>query len=271
MGKIKIGCQTYTWQMSGEKYLDRLPHIMGITAKAGFSGFEPETQFLGKLYESERMVDKLNEYDIHLAAVCLVEDWLNPHETAQERANANQVMEFLGHFPHTVLCTCQMPGQDRSNLEERQANLLSCINELSLRAVDKGILCAYHPNSPMSSIYRTAEDYEILLNGLDQSVTGWAPDVGHIAKGGMDPLEKMKEYITLIKHVHYKDMFDNGVWAQMGKGDIDFVGITSLLRDGGYSGWIIVEDECERAEVDPDTVTLEDGVYIHETLVSLID
>ena len=186
MGHIQIGCQTYTWQMSGEKYLDKLPHIMNISSRAGFSGFEPETQFLGELYAPQRMAEELQDKGIKLAAVCLVEDWLHPEETEQERANADEVMAFLKHFPETVLCTCQMPGDDRSNLKERQQNLLTCVNALSKRAADQGILCAYHPNSPGGSIYRNEEDYEILLNGLDASVTGWAPDVGHIAKGGMD-------------------------------------------------------------------------------------
>lgn len=270
MGKIQIGCQTYTWQMSGEKYLDQLPHIMGIAVRAGFAGFEPETQFLGDLYDPVKMAEELEAKGIQLAAVCLVEDWLHPRETEPERANADRVMAFLKHFPDTVLCTCQMPGSDRENLRERQRNLLSCVNELSRRAADQGIPCAYHPNSPAGSSYRTAEDYKILLNGLDAKVTGWAPDVGHIAKGGMDPLQKMKEYRPLIKHVHYKDMFENGVWAQMGEGSIDFEAITIYLRDSGYQGWIIVEDECERAERDPDTVTLEDGVYIKERLLPLI-
>ena len=33
MGGISIGCQTYTWQMSGTKYLDQLPHIIALRRK----------------------------------------------------------------------------------------------------------------------------------------------------------------------------------------------------------------------------------------------
>ena len=270
MANINVGCQTYTWQMSGDKYLDKLSHIMSISSEAGFSGFEPETQFLGELYKPQKMAENLEACGIKLAAVCLVEDWLHIKETEQERANADKVMDFLDHFPDTLLCTCQMPGDDRENLMERQINLLSCVNELSRRATDRGINCAYHPNSPMGSNYRTAEDYQVLLNGLDETVTGWAPDVGHIAKGGMDPLSQMEEFRPLIKHVHYKDMFDGGKWAQMGEGSIDFNSITCFLSETGYSGWIIVEDECDRAISDPDGVTLEDGDYVRDTIEPIV-
>ena len=46
MRKICIGCQTYTWQMSGKKYLEQLPHIIQIASQAGFTGLEPETEML---------------------------------------------------------------------------------------------------------------------------------------------------------------------------------------------------------------------------------
>lgn len=256
--------------MSGEKYLGKLTHIMEIASRAGFKGIEPETQFLGDLWEPERMAEALKEHNLQFAAVCLVEDWLNPEETEEERANAEKTIEFLKHFPDTLLSTCQMPGGNRDNLKERQANLLTCVNEVSRRATDQGINCAYHPNSPMGSIYRTEEDYEILLNGLDASVTGWVPDVGHIAKGGIDPLEKMKQYRPLIRHVHYKDMYEDGRWAQMGEGSIDYDGITRFLAESGFKGWIVVEDECERAGRDPDATVLDDGVYIRERLGPIV-
>ena len=44
-------------------------------------------------------------------------------------------------------------------------------------------------------------DYDIILNGLDSSVTGWTPDVGHIRNGEMDVLSKMKEFSSLINHI----------------------------------------------------------------------
>ena len=49
MGRIKIGCETYTWQMPGEIYKGKLDHIMGIASQTGFTGIEPETSFFGDL------------------------------------------------------------------------------------------------------------------------------------------------------------------------------------------------------------------------------
>jgi inosose dehydratase len=270
MAKIQIGCQTYTWQMSGERYLDKLQHIVNVASTAGFAGLEPEVQFLREFYDPVKMAELLDEHQIKLAAVCLVEDWLSGKETEPERVNADQLIDFLKHFPDTMLALCQMPGSDRSNLKERQANLLACVNDIARRAFDQGVSSSYHPNSPAGSIYRTAEDYDILLNGLDASVTGWAPDVGHIANGAMDPLQKIKEYRSLVRHVHFKDMYGDRTWAQMGKGTIDFAAITSFLRDTAFDGWLIVEDECKKAVTAPDVVTREDGAFMEDKIAVLI-
>ncbi|MCB0686442.1 MAG: hypothetical protein KDC53_07955, partial [Saprospiraceae bacterium] len=134
----------------------------------------------------------------------------------------------------------------------------------------QGIVCSYHPNSPAGSVFRTAEDYDIMMNGLDLNLIGYCPDVGHIAKGDMDPLEILKKYRENINLVHYKDMFANGKWAPTGKGIIDLKGLTQYLIDTDYAGWIIMEDECDEAIIDPDEVTLKDGIYIENVIKPLL-
>jgi len=267
---IKIGCETYTWQMPGEQYKGKLDHIMEISAKAGFQGLEPETSFMGDLADPVKMKETLDQHGLELAVLCFVEDWLSPKETEAERANADQWIEYLKHFPETIFLLVQMPQEDRSNLQERQQNLLKCVNEISKRATDKGIECSYHPNSPKGSVYRTEEDYEILLNGLDASVIKYTPDVGHIAKGGMDPVKIIRQYRELVNCIHYKDMFEDGRWAAMGEGSLDFTTITTDLVNTGFEGWIIVEDEADQAITDPDGVTLKDGIYLKDVLYPMV-
>lgn len=266
MSKIKLACETYTWQMPGEQYKGKLEHIMEVMAKAGFTGVEPETSFMQHLEDPILMQEALDKYGLELSVLCVVEDWLHPKETADEKERGDKWIQFLSHFPDTILLPVQMPQKDRSNLRERQNNLLSCVNAFAQRATDQGITCSYHPNSPAGSVFRTEEDYKILLAGLDQKVIGYCPDVGHIAKGDMDPLAIMKEYRSTINLVHYKDMHDNGEWAATGKGKIDLVGITQYLIDSHYEGWIIMEDECDDCITQPDEVTLQDGIYIDEVL-----
>ncbi|MFH5834423.1 sugar phosphate isomerase/epimerase family protein, partial [Halalkalibaculum sp. DA384] len=81
------------------------------------------------------------------------------------------------------------------------------------------------------------------------------------------PLAKMKEYESLINLVHYKDWAGPDTFALMGEGKVNFVEITRWLKDIGFDGWIICEDEAPKAVDHPDEVTLHDGQWIKNDLL----
>jgi len=236
---FKFGAEVYTWFMNndGETYKGQLGHMIEVIAKSGFTGIQPIYSWMGDLSDPARLKDKLND-----------------------------AINLLQHFPGAILCTVQKPT-GRNELTTRRSNLVNIVNQVSRRAMEKGVTSSFHPNSPHTSITRTEEDYKVILETLDNSVTGWCPDVGHIINGGMDPLEKMKEYRSLINHVHYKDWDGEPEFALMGKGKVDLLGITQWLKDNDYKGWIICEDEGKEALEDPDFVTLHDGRCVNENLL----
>lgn len=277
MKDIKIGCEHYAWVMAGciepeEPFYDKIDHIANVVGKAGFQGFEPIDKFLYSFYDSERLADSMKNAGIELSSVVLLDDWLNPKETDAEKEASDKLIDFLSkYFPEAVVMLCQMPTtRDENHLAERHDNLISCINEISRRAVGKGLTCSYHPNSPETSIWRDASDYEKLLPRLDSKVLGWTPDVGHMALRDMDPIKLMRDYRSIINHVHYKDMHADKSWALMGEGVIDFKTLTQDLVDTDFKGWIIVEDECERSVNEPDAVTVECGTYSKDVIEPII-
>ena len=265
---FRFGSEVYTWFMNndGKTHAGRLGHMIEVIAKAGFTGIQPIHFWMGDLSDPDRLEAKLKEQGIELAAIALALDWNGTEENEKERLEADQTISLLKRFPGAILCTVQKPS-GRYNLVERRNNLISIVNAVSRRAMEKGVPCSFHPNSPHSSITRTEEDYQVILGSLDKEATGWTPDVGHIINAGMDPLEKMKEYESLINHVHYKDWNGEPEFALMGKGKVDLVGITQWLKDRNYKGWIICEDEGVEALGDPDFVTRHDGQWITDTLI----
>ena len=266
MKPIRFGCQTYTWQMSGEKYRGRMAHMASVVKASGMGGIEPEVFMLGDFArEPARLRDCLASEGVELGALSLCGDWALPGETGPERELADAMIAALrDFFPRCALVLGQMAGPDRSNLAERQKNALSCIAAAGGRARDAGLTVAFHPNSAPGSIFRVEEDYRRLLGGLAAGPVGFAPDAGHIARGGMDPVAIFREGLSLIRHVHFKDMDRAGRWVEMFRGCIDFQAIVALLRVAGYAGWIMVEDESELAERDPDAAVLYNGRVIAE-------
>ncbi len=269
---MRFGCQTYTWQMSGEAYVGRIDHIAAVTARAGLAGLEPTTRMLGPVYDDPAgLADILAAEGLTLGAMGLKGAWLGDRETEAERAAAAKAFAFIERFPGAVLVLAHARGEDRSHLVERQRAAIACVNAVAARAAERGIAAAFHPNSPAGSVFQTAEDYRVMFDGLDESVVGYAPDAGHIAAGGMDPVAVFAEHAGRIRHVHFKDIASDGEWAGMGRGMIDFERIVRDLHAAGYEGWVMVEEESPRSVGEPDEVTMENGAYVRERLVPIVE
>ncbi len=84
------------------------------------------------------MKEALQKHNLELAVLCLALDWRNPQETDEERAQADQWIDFLQHFPDALFLLVQMPGKDRQHLEERQQNLLTLRQQVARRACRSG-------------------------------------------------------------------------------------------------------------------------------------
>ena len=267
--QIQYGCQTYPWKMNISAYAGEVPHIIQKTAQAGFGGLEAEICMLGDYFQKpEEVKALLEENHIVLATLVLHQPWEQPQETDEEKKQSDEAIEFLTHFPFAKLMVSHHAGQtprgEGEALLTRRKHLLSCMNAVACRAAERGIVTCYHPNSAKNSLFRTAEDYKVLFELMDQTRIGWVPDVGHIVNGGMDALALLKEGRSRICHVHFKDRAADGTWAVMGKGDIDYPAIVRYLEESGYGGWIMVEDESPKAEQDSDGVVLWDGTYMKQ-------
>jgi inosose dehydratase len=265
-----IACQTYSWQMTPAGGRLRFDVIAGQIGVAGFAAVEPEVVMLGRYARPAPLNELLAAHGLRLAALCLVLDWRQGAETAEEAAAADRAIALAGSLDGAILNLCQMPGTDRADLAERQGNALRCVNEVARRASGAGLRSVFHPNSPAGSVFRTADDYDVLVAGLGDDL-GFCPDLGHVAAVGMDPLSVLARYRDKVGHVHYKDVAPDGSWEQTGHGTVDFRGATEYLCRTGYDGWIVMEDESGAAEADPGGAAARNAAYAREFLLPIID
>lgn len=107
----------------------------------------------------------------------------------------------------------------------------------------------------------TASELDKLMEFTDPELIGLCLDMGHFAFGGGNPIVALKKYYDRIWHIHFKDYdpkvgeesrenhwdyfesVSKGVFCELGKGNVDFHQITEELRQRGYRGWIVVEQD----------------------------
>ena len=107
----------------------------------------------------------------------------------------------------------------------------------------------------------TPDEVSKLMELTNPELLGLCLDMGHYAFGGGNPVEALKKYYDRIWHVHFKDFdpkvgraakennFDyfksveEGVFCELGNGNVDFESIVAILIEKGYDGWIVVEQD----------------------------
>ena len=108
-------------------------------------------------------------------------------------------------------------------------------------------------------VVETADDVSRLLDGCS---VDFVLDTGHLAIGGVDPLEFANKHIDRTGLVHLKDVtlsvaeklnagdvtlmeaVQAGLFPSLGKGDLPLGDVIKSLESQSYSGWYVVEQDC---------------------------
>ena len=106
-------------------------------------------------------------------------------------------------------------------------------------------------------------ELERLLDEVDEKILGICFDTGHHSYAGFDPVTFMKKHISRINYMHFKDIdpevkvnvlanrtgfYDacgEGIFCNLGDGNVDFPAVRQLLLDTGFNGWCTVEQDCD--------------------------
>lgn len=140
--------------------------------------------------------------------------------------------------------------------DEQWATLLANLDRLAEITAAAGLLAVLHPH--VGTMVETHSDVDRVLAG---SAISLCLDTGHLLIGGTDPLELAKAVPHRIKHTHLKDVdaalagrvqageisytdaVRAGMYTPLGTGDVDIAGIVSVLRDNGFDGWFVMEQD----------------------------
>ena len=104
-------------------------------------------------------------------------------------------------------------------------------------------------------------EIDALMDRTDPSLVGLCLDTGHCRFGGGDPVLTFDRWRDRIWHMHLKDCdpavrarsaerewdyiesVRQGVFCELGRGDVDFPAVLGRLDAAGYSGWLVVEQD----------------------------
>jgi inosose dehydratase len=140
------------------------------------------------------------------------------------------------------------------------------VTELAERMAAFGVRMAFHHH--MGTIVESEADIDRLMASTGEAA-GLLFDSGHCLFSGGDPTALLARHIARVVHVHCKDVRRDvmdralaedmsfmdavlaGVFTVPGDGCIAFPSLLRLLRDVGYSDWLVVEAEQDPRKAHP--------------------
>ncbi|MBL8132272.1 MAG: TIM barrel protein [Anaerolineae bacterium] len=128
------------------------------------------------------------------------------------------------------------------------------------RVMDEaGLRTVFHHH--VGTWIETPAETQRLMDMTNPDILGMVFDTGHWRFAGGDEVQGVQQFKDRIWHVHFKDHEPNvarqsrengwdgptsvghGVFCELGRGDVRFSAVRDALKQIGYDGWIVVEQD----------------------------
>jgi inosose dehydratase len=160
--------------------------------------------------------------------------------------------------------------------EDQWNSLATGLNDLARELAPLGIKVVFHNH--VGTYVETESETARLLEETDPALVSWCLDCGHLAYGGGDTLRALEKYGNRVGYVHIKDVDgqvlqksrENGwsfaqalksyIFAPLGEGIARVPEVIDSLRQAGYTGWVVVEQDT--TPDDPTKVAAKNRDYL---------
>lgn len=245
---LRVGHTAITWEDG------RIEEAIRTLSELGYHAIEIFSWTLNDM-RSQGRLGLFEKYGIPLTSSYFSVDIVDP---AAREAELKKLADW-GALLQSVGGTAATLGGnsvDRRTFDfgEHRAYITQTVNVMASCLGDVGIQLNFHPHT--GTPVETESEIRGLMDGVNHSRVGFAPDVGQIQKGGSDPLQVLNDYLELVRLVHVKDFggtveFDEDgteidstgfvCYTPLGQGVVDLPEILDTLEASDYEGYLMVE------------------------------
>ncbi|UWR93138.1 sugar phosphate isomerase/epimerase [Phaeobacter inhibens] len=279
---IRIGNAPCSWgvEFAQDPRNPEWRSVLKDCAEAGYKGIELGP--VGYMPEDPAILrDALAEYDLELIGGVVFRAFHDPDQWDDVLDGAHRTCKALQAHgaEHLVLIDSISPrraptaGRASEAEQMNQAEWSAFRDRLATVAQigteEYGLTVGIHAHA--AGFMDFEPELERLLNEVDDKILKICFDTGHHSYAGFDPVAFMKRHMDRISYMHFKDIdpkvkadviakrtnfYDacgQGIFCNLGEGDVDFPAVRQLLVDAGFSGWCTVEQDCD-PRLDPDPI-----------------
>ncbi len=293
---IKIGNAPCSWgvEFANDPRNPNWKTVLRENAEAGYKGIElGPVGFMPE--DPPQVADALAEHDLTLIGGVVFRAFHDANQWDDVLDGAVRTCKALvAHgAQHLVLIDSISPRRaptagradaaEQMDLAEWTAFRDRIAHVARIGAEDYGLTVGMHAHA--AGFIDFEPELERLLDEVDENILKICFDTGHHSYAGFDPVAFMERHIDRISYMHFKDInpvvkadviakgtgfYDacgQGIFCNLGDGDVDFPRVRQILLDNGFEGWCTVEQDCDPTL--PDTNSLRDATVNRDYLASI--
>jgi inosose dehydratase len=243
--------------------------VLEAISGAGYEGTELGPP--GYLGDRDNLRDRLEDHGLALVGGYIPIRFTEPEHWDEDLAAMSGTLDLFaaadGSAPKAVLADAgsreraQFPGRAASDQSiGLDAAGWRRLSEGVARAADLARNRGFEPTFHHHTATFVEAPWEI-ERVLELTDVGLLLDTGHLALGGGDPTQALRDWGERINHLHVKDVRNDvlagviadgadmpeawrrGVFCELGTGDVDLDGFFAELARSQYAGWLVVEQD----------------------------
>lgn len=236
MAKLPVSVQLFTLR---DLTQTDLPGVLKSLAKIGYTG--AELAGFGNLKTATEVkqafdVAGLKVTGAHVGIELLEKDIdavIADHKTLQ---NKNVIIPYL--------------GEDRRKDAAAWRDFAKTCNALGQKLADAGLVLGYHNHAFEFQKFDGKYGLDIFWEHTDAKLVKSELDVYWVVRGGLDPVQYIKQLGSRVNLIHLKDMEAGPEkrFAPIGMGTIDFVPITDAAANAGVQWGAVEQDQSYGAD-----------------------
>ncbi|MEO8592746.1 MAG: sugar phosphate isomerase/epimerase [Candidatus Solibacter sp.] len=137
--------------------------------------------------------------------------------------------------------------RDSYVFKDHKDDIVTTLNEYGKQLIDIGLTGCLHQHT--GTCIESKDETYAIMESVDTRYVKFGPDIGQLQKGGVDPVQVVKDFLPAVHHMHLKD-FNGGQnfvgYCPLGQGKVNIPAILDMMDGRKIAGMVMVELDGDR-------------------------
>ena len=239
---LKIGYTALSWNAT-PRAPENLEPALKDFSDLGFHSFETFAEVLETLDTKGTLADLIAKYKVPLRSGYLTTNVVDPAQRKETTEKVIRLAKVIKKHGGTFLVLApNSVKRAEFKFAEHKDNIVAALNDYAKAVNDVGLGTGLHQHT--GTAIDSEEEVYAVMKAVDTRHCKFAPDVGQLQKGGSDAAKVVKDFASILVHMHLKDFVGGEYFAgysPLGQGKVDLASILQTTESVGHPVNVMVE------------------------------